>query len=102
MKRSRLQAVRGFFLAALLSSPAWGSIPPQPGTVNYIEGQAAIGAQALTDKSVGNLRLAAGQSLSTENGRVEILLTPGIFLRVNAHSSVQMDSAGLAGIAPKD
>jgi hypothetical protein len=98
MKRSRLQAVGGFFLAALLSSPAWGSIPPQPGTVNYIEGQAAIGAQALTDKSVGNLRLAAGQSLSTENGRVEILLTPGIFLRVNAHSSVQMVSAGLADI----
>ena len=95
MKRSRLNVVGGFFLAALLSSPAWGSIPPQPGTVNYIEGQAAIGAQSLTDKSVGSARVAAGQSLSTDNGRAEILLAPGIFLRIGAHSSVQMVSPGL-------
>ena len=96
MKRSSSKSVVGFFLAALLSSPAWGSVPPQPGTVNYIEGQAAIGAQALTEKSLGSATLAAGQSLSTENGRAEILLTPGIFLRVNNHSSLRMISPGLA------
>ncbi|MFY9724095.1 MAG: hypothetical protein WAJ87_01300 [Bryobacteraceae bacterium] len=96
MKRSRLIAVGGFFLAALLSSPAWGSVPPQPGTINYIEGNADVGAHAVTDKSVGSARLAAGQSLSTENGRAEILLTPGIFLRVDNHSTVQMISPGLA------
>lgn len=96
MRRPRWIVVGGLFLAALLLSTAWGSVPPQPGTVNYIEGQAAIGSQALTDKSVGSARLAAGQSLSTENGRAEILLTPGIFLRVGDHSSVQMISPGLA------
>jgi hypothetical protein len=94
--RQPLKAVGGFFLAALLLSPAWGSVPPQPGTVNYIEGQAAIGSQALTEKSAGSTKLAAGQSLSTENGRAEILLTPGIFVRVGDHSSVQMISPGLA------
>ena len=96
MKRSISKSIGRFFLAALLSSPAWGSVPPQPGTVNYIEGQAAIGAQALTEKSLGSATLAAGQSLSTENGRAEILLTPGIFLRVGDHSSLQMISPGLA------
>ena len=96
MKRSRSKAVGGFFLAALIFSPVWGSVPPQPGTVNYVEGQAAIGAQALTDKSVGSAKLAAGQSLSTQDGRAEILLTPGIFLRVGDHSSLQMISPGLA------
>ena len=96
MKRSRWNAGGGFFLAALIFSPAWGSVPPQPGTVNYIEGQAAIGAQALSDKSVGSAKLAAGQSLSTDDGRAEILLTPGIFLRIDGYSSVQMNSAGLA------
>jgi hypothetical protein len=96
MKRSRSKAVGGFFLAALIFSPVWGSVPPQPGTVNYIEGQASIGAKALTDKSVGSDKLAAGQSLSTEDGRAEILLTPGIFLRVDHHSSLQMVSPGLA------
>ena len=44
MKRSRLQAPMGFFLAALIYNPAWGAIPPQPGTINYIEGQSFIGA----------------------------------------------------------
>ena len=96
MKRSRSKAAGGFFLAALIFSPVWGSVPPQPGTVNYIEGQAAIGAQALTDKSVGSAKLAAGQSLSTQDGRAEILLTPGIFLRVGDRSSLQMISPGLA------
>jgi hypothetical protein len=96
MMRSRLNPIGGFFLAALLSSPVWGSIPPQPGTVNYIEGQASIGAQPLSEQSVGSAKLEAGQSLSTENGRAEILLTPGIFLRVDQHSSLQMISPGLA------
>jgi hypothetical protein len=96
MKRSWSKAVVSFFLAALLFSPAWGSVPPQPGTVNYIEGQAAIDAQALSETSAGSAKLAAGQSLSTENGRAEILLTPGIFLRVGDHSSLQMVSPGLA------
>jgi len=95
MKKSS-KIVGGFFLAALLSSPAWGSLPPQPGTVNYIEGQAAVGAQTRTDKSRGSAILAAGQSLSTGNGRAEILLAPGIFLRVDHHSSVRMVSPGLA------
>jgi len=96
MKRSRLYAFGGIFLAALLSSPAWGSIPPQPGTINYIEGQAAIAGQPLTEKSVGSAKLDAGQSLTTETGRAEILLTPGIFLRIDNHSSLRMISPGLA------
>src|SRR6202140_5422353 len=96
MMRSRLNAIGGFFLAALLSSPVWGSIPPQPGTVNYIEGQADIGAQPPGEQSNDSAKLAVGQSLSTENGRAEILLTPGIFLRLDQHSSAQMISPGLA------
>jgi len=96
MKRSRFRGVQYFFLAALLSSPAWGSIPPQPGTINYIEGQAAIGGQTLNPNSVGSAKLTAGQSLTTANGRAEILLTPGIFLRVDANSAVQMVSPGVA------
>lgn len=95
-KRSWLKAAGGFFLAALSLSPAWGSVPPQPGTINYIEGQSAIGGVALGEKSVGSAELAAGQSLSTQDGRVEILLTPGIFFRVDNHSSVRMISPGLA------
>ena len=56
----------------------------------------SIGGRALTDQSVGTSRLAAGQSLTTDDGRAEILLTPGIFLRVDNRSSLQMNSPGLA------
>jgi len=60
-----------------------------------VEGQAAIGSQTLNDKSVGSTRLEAGQTLSTENGRAEILLTPGVFVRLGNHSSLQMVSPTL-------
>ena len=96
MKWSRLKAWGGFLLAALLCSPVWGSIPPQPGTINYVEGQASIDGKTLTSKSVGSATLAAGESLSTQDGRAEILLTPGVFFRVAEHSSVQMIAPGLA------
>jgi hypothetical protein len=96
MKRSSLQALMGFFLAALISSPAWGVVPPQPGTINYVEGQSSIGGQPLGEKSAGSVRLLAGQSLSTQNGRAEVLLTPGVFLRISNNSNIDMLSPDLA------
>jgi hypothetical protein len=71
----------------------------RPGTLNYVEGQAAIGSQVLDPKAVGSAQLDAGQVLSTQNGRVEILLTPGVFLRLDNNSAVQMDNPGLADTA---
>ncbi len=64
--------------------------------VNYVEGQASIGGQPLTQNSVGSARLDAGQSLATQNGRVELLLTPGVMLRVDGNSAVMMNSPDLA------
>jgi FecR protein len=66
-----------------------------PGTLNYVEGQVAIGSQAVTARSIGSAGLADGQSLTTNNGKAEILLTPGVFLRVGDNSSVQMISSSL-------
>jgi hypothetical protein len=98
MKRPRPTGVAGFFLAALLVSSAWASVspPPQPGTLNYIEGRAFEGGQPFNGNSVGIIELTAGESLSTEEGKVEILLTPGIFFRLDDRSSMRMISPGLA------
>jgi hypothetical protein len=82
--------------AVLLSSPAWASIPPQPGVLNYVEGQAAIGGQVLGQSSVGSVKLSAGESLATQNGKAELLLTPGVFLRIAENSEIQMVSPDLA------
>jgi hypothetical protein len=46
--------------------------------------------------SVGSTQLQTGQSLNTQNGKAEILLTPGVFLRIGPNSSARMDSPGLA------
>jgi FecR protein len=88
-----------FFTVSLAILPATvfgqsGNIP-RPGTLNYIEGQASIEGRALSPQSVGNTTLEAGQVLATANGRAEILLTPGIFVRLGNDTTVQMVSPDL-------
>jgi hypothetical protein len=95
MKLSRWKAIAGFFLAAVLSAPAFGANTALPGTLNYVEGQAQIGSQNLTASSVGSAELQPGQSITTENGRAEILLTPGVFLRLDDNSAARMVSPSL-------
>jgi hypothetical protein len=41
------------------------------------------------------VKLDPGQAVSTQNGKVEMLLTPGVFLRVGSNSIVQMVSPAL-------
>lgn len=90
-------AAGSLFLAALLSLPAWGDATTDrhtavPGTLNYIEGQAAIGDQTLNAKSIGSADVQNGQSLTTDQGKAEILLTPGVYLRLGDKSSATMVS----------
>src|SRR4051812_19976766 len=100
MMRSLWKVIGGSFLAGVLAIPAWSSTnPPRPGALNYVEGNASINSQIVDSKSVGSATLDAGQVLSTENGKAEILLTPGIFLRIDRNSAVRMDSPGLANTA---
>jgi FecR protein len=82
---------------ATLSAVAFGQSGnvASPGTLNYIEGQASIEGRPLSSQSVGNTTLQAGQTLATANGKAEILLTPGIFLRLSEDSTVQMVSPDL-------
>jgi hypothetical protein len=67
----------------------------RPGSLNYIEGRVSIGRQIIDPKSVGSVELEAGQSITTEDGKAEILLMPGAFLRLGEKTSVQMISPGL-------
>jgi len=91
-----MRLLKGFtslFLAGLLSAPAWASNIASsnsavPGTLNYVEGR-------LDHNSIGKTTLEVGQSLNTDRGKAEILLTPGVFLRVGDNSSVNMVAAGL-------
>jgi len=100
MRLSRWKAAAAsFFLAAILVVPALGANSGThsalPGTVNYVEGQASIGKEMLDAQSVGSADLQTGQTLTTRNGKAEILLTPGVFLRLGSDSSLRMVSPNL-------
>jgi hypothetical protein len=51
--------------------------------------------RAVDAHSVGQVELAEGSELATSDGRVEILLTPGVFLRLGENSTVKMVSPKL-------
>ena len=66
-----------------------------PGTVNYIEGQVQLDGNPLDSQSIGSAGVQPGQILQTNNGKAEMLLTPGVFLRLGSNSGVRMVSNGL-------
>lgn len=95
MRQPRLVALASFILVAALSTPVYGANPARPGSINYVEGQVSIAGQALDAKAIGSAELQPGQSLDTQIGKAEVLLTPGAFLRLGDNSSVTMISPSL-------
>ncbi len=82
--------------AILVAIPAAAASSAIPGTLNYVEGQVAVAGQTVTSHSVGSLQVEPNQVLETGQGRAEILLTPGVFLRVGDNTAVRLISPGLA------
>jgi hypothetical protein len=66
-----------------------------PGTVNYVEGAVLLDGNPLARRDVGQATIEPGGVLSTETGKVEVLLTPGVFLRLDNNSAVKMVSPDL-------
>ena len=83
-------------LAGMLGIPAFGAEPARPGMVNYVEGAAYLNGSVLNQNQVGSVAMNAGDLLTTDNGKAEVLLTPGIFLRVGSNSAVKMIAPDLA------
>jgi hypothetical protein len=66
-----------------------------PGTVNYIEGSVSLDGAALNASQAGQAALQQNQTLSTGDGKAEVLMSPGIFVRVGGNSEVRMVSPRL-------
>jgi hypothetical protein len=91
------KALFGMLAASVLVAlPAAAASSAIPGTVNYVEGQVAVAGRTVTPQSVGSVQMEPNQVLETGQGRAEILLTPGVFLRVGDNSAVRLVSPGLA------
>ncbi|MFN0101529.1 MAG: FecR domain-containing protein [Bryobacteraceae bacterium] len=76
-------------------------ISAKAGVVHYTEGEVTIGsgaAAAPVEMKTGGryTELKDGQELSTGEGRVEILLNPGVFLRLGENSAIKMISTRLS------
>ncbi len=100
MKRASFQSARilgclfGVALCALPQSSY--TISAKPGAVNYVEGDVALDGQALGSYSLKSTFMNAGSLLETQAGKAEVLLTPGVFLRIGDHSRVRMLKPSLA------
>ncbi len=92
--------LRGLAIAGalVLSAAAWGQsvISAHSGVIHYVEGQVTVDGAAIHPKSTEILDIKPDQVLATEDGRAEILLTPGVFLRLPENSSARMISNSLA------
>jgi hypothetical protein len=91
-----MRAFKLLMAAIVVAAPVFASIPAHPGMLNYVEGQANIDGRPVTNQVVGNADVQQGQVIETGQGKAEILLTPGVFLRLGSNSAARMVNAGLA------
>ena len=79
---------------ALLGSGAWAQsvISAHSGLVHFVEGRVLLDDKAIDPKFGQFPEIKPNQVLKAEDGRAEVLLSPGVFLRVGENSSVRMIS----------
>ncbi|HEY7210663.1 MAG TPA: FecR domain-containing protein [Bryobacteraceae bacterium] len=92
---SAAKILTGFFVTALYAMPQSYTVSAKPGVVNYIEGNVAINGSALSSASLKTTFLNANDVLSTTTGKAEVLLAPGVFLRLGDNSEVRMVAPSL-------
>jgi FecR protein len=85
----------GITVAAICATPQGYTISARPGAVNYVEGNAYLNGEPLSTKGLKSTFLNANDTLSTDAGKAEVLLTPGVFLRIGDNSAVKMISPSL-------
>ena len=83
-------------LAVLLvgATSAWGQqvISAHSGVIHFVEGTVTLDGQPVAPKFAEFPDVKNGQTLAAEDGRAEVLLTPGVILRIAENSSFQMVS----------
>jgi hypothetical protein len=81
--------------AMLIAPGARAAQTAAPGTLNYVQGQVSLEGRPLSTQQVGHVEVQPDQMLSTGQGKAEVLLSPGVFLRIGDNSQVRMISNDL-------
>jgi len=71
-------------------------ISTRAGVVHYFEGAVYLNDQPLEPRLGRFPSMSGGAELRTASGRAEVLLTPGVFLRIDQNSAIRMVSNSLA------
>lgn len=79
-------------LVSLAPGFAQSVISAKAGVIHYVEGDVTVNDQKLVMQVSKFPDLKNKEVLRTEEGRVELLLAPGSFLRLNDKTAVRMDS----------
>jgi hypothetical protein len=84
----------GLAIGVLLSGSAFAQyvISAHSGVVQSVDGDAYLADQKVQQKFGQFPEIKENQEFRTEAGRAEILLTPGVFLRMGENSSIRMVS----------
>ena len=91
MKPFRIALLAGALLALTATSGlAQQVVSARSGTVNLTEGSVQLDGRKLESSITRYPEVKEGSVLRTEDGRAEVLLTPGVTLRLGDHSSFKM------------
>jgi len=95
MIRPRVSLLAVFALAVVPGLPQ-SVISTHSGLVYFFDGAVSIGDQPLHQRFGRFPEIGEGSDLRTANGRAEVLLTPGVFLRIAPNSGVRMISTSFS------
>src|ERR1700746_103337 len=92
MSYGRLSSVLLLFLVSALTLPCFGQsvISTRSGVVHFFQGTVYLGNQTLTASPARFPSVPQGGELRTAEGRAEVLLTPGVFLRMGDGTAFRM------------
>jgi hypothetical protein len=86
----RLSSIAVLFTVSAALCGAQNITSARSGTLHYFEGDVSIDGNQVQSKAAVFPQIKDQGVLTTGRGRAEILLTPGVFLRVGENSSVRM------------
>ncbi len=92
--RFRVSAL-AFLVASAVCANAQAVISTRSGVVHYFEGAVSLSGQPLESRLGKFANMTNGAELRTAQGRAEVLLTPGVVLRVDQNSAIRMLSNSL-------
>ncbi len=90
-----IKILTGVFATAICAMPQNYTISAKPGGVNYVEGNVFIDGKAVSPQNLKATFVNANETISTDIGKAEVLLSPGVFLRLGENSRVHMVSPSL-------